>query len=88
MVQLPPEVSDVIGEGEYIVLVPNYLIKNARDFEGNSTPYQVKLFFAELCRRILEQFPSRRIVMLPQLFCGRLCYDRQGLLRRYCRRRL
>ena len=70
MVQLPQEVSEAIGEGEYIVLVPNYLIKNARDFEGNSTPYQVKLFFAELCRRMLEQFPSRRVVMLPQLFCG------------------
>ena len=70
MVQLPQEVATAIGEGEYIVLVPNYLIPSAKDFNGHSTPSQVKLFFAELSRRILEQFPSHRIVMLPQLFCG------------------
>lgn len=70
MVQIPQEVSDAIGE-DYIVLVPNYLIENARDFEGKSTPLQVKLFFAELTRRILGQFPSSRVVMPPQLFCGR-----------------
>ena len=70
MVHLPQEVTEAIGEGEYIVLVPNYLIPNAKDFEGHSTPSQVKLFFTELSRRILEQFPSCRIVMLPQLFCG------------------
>ena len=71
IVQLPQDLADAIGEGEYIVLVPNYLIPNAMDFEGRSTPYQVKLFFTELARRILEQFPQFRIVMLPQLFCGR-----------------
>ena len=70
MVQLPQEVTAAIGEGEYIVLVPNYLIPNAKDFKGHSTPSQVKLFFTELSRRILEQFPTCRIVMLPQLFCG------------------
>ena len=70
MVQLPQEVTTAIGEGEYIVLVPNYLIPNSKDFKGHSTPSQVKLFFAELSRRILEQFPTCRIVMLPQLFCG------------------
>ena len=71
MVQLPAEVSDALGEGEYIVLVPNYLISNSKDFGGPSSPTQVKLFFAELSRRILEQFPECRIAMLPQLFCGR-----------------
>ena len=71
MVQLPQEVNDALGEGEYIVLVPNYLIPEAKDFKGRSTPLQVKLFFAELSRRILEQFPDCRIAMLPQLFCGR-----------------
>ena len=70
MVQLPGEVRDAIGEGEYIVLVPNYLIGNSKDFKGKSTPVQVKFFFAELSRRILEQFPECRVVMLPQLFCG------------------
>jgi hypothetical protein len=70
VVQLPQDIVSVIGEGEYIVLVPNYLIYNAKDFKGHSTPVQVKLFFAELSRRIIEQFPSCRIVMLPQLFCG------------------
>lgn len=69
MVQVPQEVSDAIGEGEYIVLVPNYLIGDS--FTGDSSPVQVKLFFAELSRRMLEGFPGRRIVMLPQLFCGR-----------------
>ena len=71
MVQLPQEVNDALGEGEYIVLVPNYLIPEAKDFNGRSTPLQVKLFFAELSRRILDQFPDCRIAMLPQLFCGR-----------------
>ena len=71
MVQLPQEVNDALGEGEYIVLVPNYLIPETKDFNGRSTPLQVKLFFAELSRRILEQFPDCRIAMLPQLFCGR-----------------
>lgn len=70
MTQLPAEVTTAIGDGEYIVLVPNYLITNAKDFRGHSTPFQVKLFFTELSRRILEQFPDCRIVMLPQLFCG------------------
>ena len=70
MVQLPQEVVTALGEGEYIVLVPNYLIPNAKDFKGHSTPSQVKLFFTELAHRILEQFPECRIVMLPQLFCG------------------
>ena len=69
MVQLPQEVVTAIGD-KYIVLVPNYLIPSAKDFKGHSTPSQVKLFFTELARRILEQFPSHRIVMLPQLFCG------------------
>jgi len=71
MVQLPKEVQDAIGEGEYVVLVPNYLIGNSKDFDGRSSPLQVKLFFAELSRRILEQFPEDRVVLLPQLFCGR-----------------
>lgn len=70
MTQLPQDVTAAIGEGEYIVLVPNYLISNAKDFSGHSTPSQVKLFFTELSHRILEQFPSCRLVMLPQLFCG------------------
>ena len=70
IVQLPSEVQEQLGDGEYIVLVPNYLITNSTDFGGASTPLQVKLFFAELSRRILEQFPTCRIVMLPQLFCG------------------
>lgn len=71
MVQVPQEVRDAIGEGEYIVIVPNYLIANSRDFDGKSTPVQVKLFFSELSKRILAQFPNCRLVMLPQLFCGK-----------------
>ena len=70
MASLPKEVKDALGEGEYIVLVPNYLISKSKDFTGRSTPLQVKLFFTELARRILEQFPDCRVVMLPQLFCG------------------
>ena len=67
---IPSEIRNELGDGEYIVLVPNYLIDKAKDFKGQSTPLQVKLFFTELANRILEQFPTCRLVMLPQLFCG------------------
>lgn len=67
---IPQDVKAEIGDGKYIVLVPNYLIDKAKDFKGPSSPLQVKLFFAELSRRILDQFPDCRLVMLPQLFCG------------------
>lgn len=67
---LPNDIKDTIGNGKYIVLVPNYLINSSKDFRGQSTPLQVKLFFTELARRILLQFPDCRLVMLPQLFCG------------------
>lgn len=70
MANLPQDVKAMLGEGEYIVLVPNYLINKSKDFKGHSTPLQVKLFFTELARRILSQFPDCRVVMLPQLFCG------------------
>ncbi len=70
MASLPPEVKSMLGEGEYIVLVPNYLINKSKDFTGHSSPLQVKLFFTELARRILDRFSDCRVVLLPQFFCG------------------
>ena len=70
MVQIPGSVREAIGDGEYIVLVPNYLIRNTKGHSGHAAPYQVKLFFTELGCRILEKFPSCKLVLLPQLFCG------------------
>lgn len=67
---IPEEIKRMTGDGEYIVMVPNYLINNAKDFSGQSTPLQVKLFFTELAERILSRFPGCRLVLLPQLFCG------------------
>lgn len=67
---LPQEIKNELGDGGYIVLVPNYLIDKSKDFKGKSTPLQVKLFFVELSKRILAQFPDCRLIMLPQLFCG------------------
>ena len=70
MVQAPQDVRDFVGDDRYFVLVPNYLIPEAKDFKGRSTPTQVKYFFSELARRMLAEFPEHKILMLPQLFCG------------------
>lgn len=54
MVQIPAEVRSLTGD-KYIVMVPNRLNR---------------LFYAELCRRVLESFPGHKVVMLPQVFCS------------------
>lgn len=70
VVQIPASVQERIGQDRYFVVVPNYLLSGNYDFPGYSTPVQVRLFFAELVRRILAEFPDFKVVMLPQLFCG------------------
>lgn len=68
LVQMPSDIRERTGD-KYIVLVPTFL-KWSRKDSGSSCPVrmQVRLFYSEVCRRILEMFPDHKVVMLPQLF--------------------
>ena len=70
IVQVPKDVMEQIGDGEYYVIVPNYLVSQPKYSKIHSSPLQVRLFFTELAERILKQFPDVKLVFLPQLFCG------------------
>lgn len=66
-VEIPSEIKELIGEGPYIVFVPNLLIWHYR-YKGKVSKNQVMLFYSRLLERINKKYSDCRIVLLPQTF--------------------
>ena len=70
LAQVPTQLLEKLGDAPYGVVVPNYLIWH-RDFADRVSGKDVKIFFTNMIRGILEKFPEQKLVLLPQLFCGK-----------------
>ena len=65
-VNIPIEIRKSIGDGEYMVFVPNLLIWHYA--YRNIPKQQILKFYLEMIQCIVELYPSLKIVMLPQTF--------------------
>lgn len=66
-VEIPSEIKKQIGNGKYVVFVPNLLIWHYF-YKGRTTRQHVIDFWAKIADVIKKHFPSHKIVMLPQTF--------------------
>jgi len=77
LAQLPEELVQKLEGASYGVVVPNYLIWH-QDFSDKVSGMDVKFFFTNLIRGILNKFPEDKLVLLPQLFCGKTYLTRDA----------
>lgn len=69
-VEIPYELTSLIGETPYVVFVPNYLLWHYV-YRGKVSHEQVMSFYSKVMDELLLAFPDHHVVMLPQVFCGR-----------------
>lgn len=69
-VEIPYELTSLIGETPYVVFVPNYLLWHYV-YKGRVSHEQVMNFYSKVMDELLLAFPDHNVVMLPQVFCGR-----------------
>lgn len=62
---VPGELQRMVGDGEYIVFVPNELVWHYA-YRNTVPPQAINRFYARLVKIMLELYPGRKIVMLPQ----------------------
>lgn len=66
-VAIPSELESQIAENPYVVFVPNQLIWHYA-FRNKITKEELLDFYKEILKAILEKYPNRKVVMLPQTF--------------------
>jgi colanic acid/amylovoran biosynthesis protein len=66
-VDIPQDVTDLIGSKPYIVFVPNLLIWHFA-YKGKVSLEDVLKFYKEILNRILYKYPDYSVLMLPQTF--------------------
>ena len=69
-VEIPYELTSLIGETPYVVFVPNYLLWHYV-YKGRVSHEQVMNFYSKVMDELLLAFSDHNVVMLPQVFCGR-----------------
>lgn len=65
-VKLPADIKNLIGE-DYVVFVPNLLVWHY-NYRNRVEKSLVLAFFEKIGYKLLEHYPSSKIVMLPQTF--------------------
>ena len=70
-VEIPYELKSLIGKKPYIVFVPNYLLWHYA-YKEKVSHEQIMNFYSKVIDELIAAFPNCNIVMLPQLFCGRV----------------
>lgn len=66
-VEIPSEIKNQIGNGKYVVFVPNLLIWHPF-YKGRASRQQVVDFWKKVVDVISKHYPNHKIVMLPQTF--------------------
>lgn len=70
-VEIPYELKCLIGKKPYVVFVPNYLLWHYA-YKGKVSHERIMSFYSKVIDELLAAHPDCNIVMLPQLFCGRV----------------
>lgn len=70
-VEIPYELKSLIGKKPYVVFVPNYLLWHFA-YKGKVSHEQIMSFYSKVMDELIAAHPDCNIVMLPQLFCGRV----------------
>ena len=64
---IPSEIEKEISNSKYIIFVPNLLIWHYA-YKGHISKEEVLTFYYKMINLIIKQFPTHKILMLPQTF--------------------